>query len=67
MILFLPSAIGAILDDVGTAAYPAGVGFDFLDHADIFKFGKITRSLRLCEMTLLTSDIRLVYNPLIST
>ena len=45
MILFLPSAIGAILDNVGMAAYPLGVGFDFLDHADIFKFGKITRSL----------------------
>ena len=62
MILFLPSAIGAILDDVDAAAYPAGVGFDFSDHADIFKFGKITRSLRLYETTLLTSDIRLVFN-----
>ena len=45
MMLLLPSAIGAILDEVGAVAYPAGVGFDFLDHADIFKFGKITRSL----------------------
>ncbi len=62
MMLLLPSAIGAILDEVGAVAYPAGVGFDFLDHTDIFKFGKITRSLRLCEMTLLRSDIRLVSN-----
>ena len=62
MILFLPSAIGAILDDVDAAAYPAGVGFDFLDHADIFKFGKIKKGLRLCERNLLTLDIKLVSN-----
>ena len=33
-----------------------------MDHADIFKFGKITKGLRLCERTLLESDIRLVAN-----
>jgi len=33
MMLLLSSAIGAV-------AYPAGVGFDFLDYADIFNLGK---------------------------
>ena len=41
MMLLLPSTNGAILDEVGVVAYPAGVGFDFLDQADIFKFGKM--------------------------
>ena len=62
MMLLLPSAIGAILDEVGAVAYPAGVGFDFLDHADIFKFGEIKKGLRLCERNLLTLDIKLVSN-----